>query len=172
MNTSKFTINTLLGFLLIGLLWWLPLFGPMISGYVVGKRSENAKYGAFSTSIPAITFFIISYLIHIHYLTIPLILFPSNVDPTGMLKYINNTENIIVFYLGNYLYFLKYAPPYFAIMIIFGIVGGALAKPENEFKVNKKRPQLKEYKIEKPKNIHPLIKKALKQKKQENNDSI
>ncbi|MEM0166816.1 MAG: hypothetical protein QXI46_05255, partial [Thermoplasmata archaeon] len=69
MNASKFTINTLLGFLLIGLLWWLPLFGPMISGYVVGKRSENAKYGAFSTSIPAITFFIISYLIHIHYLT-------------------------------------------------------------------------------------------------------
>ncbi|MEM4094302.1 MAG: hypothetical protein QXH36_05230, partial [Thermoplasmata archaeon] len=100
------------------------------------------------------------------------ILFPSNIDPTGLLKYINNTENIIVFYLGNYLYFLKYAPPYFAIMIIFGIVGGALAKPENEFKVNKKRPQLKEYKIEKPKNIHPLIKKALKQKKQENNDSI
>jgi hypothetical protein len=166
MDAKKFIINTLLGFVLISLLWWLPLFGPMIVGYVVGKRSENAKYGGIATTIPAITFFIISYLISIGYLIIPVIAFPTNIDPSGILRYINNTENAIAFYLGNYLNFLKYAPPYFAIMIIFGIVGGALAKPQQEFRP-KKAPQLKEYRVEKPKGVHPLIKRAMKQKKQE-----
>ncbi|MBD6956305.1 MAG: hypothetical protein ACP5G5_03450 [Thermoplasmata archaeon] len=168
MDAKKFTVNTFLGFFLIAMLWWLPLFGPMISGYVVGRRSENAKYGAIATGIPAVTFFILSYLIYTGYIIIPVITFPSNLDPSGILAYINGMEYAVSKYLGNYFYFLKYAPPYFAIMIIFGIVGGALAKPQEEFnKRPKKVPQLKEYTLEKPKGVHPLVKRAMKQKKHE-----
>jgi hypothetical protein len=47
------------GSVLMFLLWWIPIFGPMIAGYVAGRRAGTPLKGVFAVSIPlAIVFFV------------------------------------------------------------------------------------------------------------------
>jgi hypothetical protein len=47
------------GSILMFLLWWIPIFGPMIAGYVAGRRAGSPIKGVFAVSIPlAIVFFV------------------------------------------------------------------------------------------------------------------
>ncbi|MDP8012156.1 MAG: hypothetical protein ACP5F1_04475 [Thermoplasmata archaeon] len=166
MKESQFALNILLGFLLLGLLWWLPIFGPMISGYVVGKRSESAKMGALISAIPAITIFLIVFSVKQGYLYIPHLYLKAPWDFSGLVVFIFNSVNTFTLILNNYIYFIHYAPPYFVIMIIFGIIGGSLAKKEPEQKKFRKNVEnkLKHEYVQVPKQS-PLIKRAIKEKK-------
>lgn len=167
MKESRFAINVLLGFLLMGLLWWLPIFGPMIAGYVVGKRSENAKIGAFAAAIPAITIFFIAFSVHQGWISIPITSVNVTWDFTGIVVFLFNTLNAFTSVINNYLYFIHYAPPYFVIMIIFGIIGGALSKnnAQEPRRIRKNiDSKLKHEYIETPRQS-PLIKRAIREKK-------
>jgi len=173
MKDTQIATNILLGFILLGLLWWLPIFGPMIAGYVVGKRSENAKYGAIIAAIPAVTIFFVAFSIHQGWLSIPTLTLKASWDFTGMVVFIFNTLNSFTMLINNYIYFIHYAPPYFVTMIIFGLIGGALAKntPEPPKKVRKSiENKLKHEYVQIPKQS-PLIKRALKEKKHRHNEA-
>ena len=166
MKESNVAINILLGFLLMGLLWWLPIFGPMISGYVVGKRSENAKIGAGIAAIPALTLFFVALSVHQGWISIPVTKLSAPWDITGFVIFVYNTLNAFTSVINNYIYFIHYAPPFFVIMIIFGIIGGSLSKNKSEpIKIKKNIDnKLKHEYVEVPKQ-NPLIKRAIKEKK-------
>jgi len=68
--------------------------------------------------------------------------------------------------INNYIYFIHYAPPFFVIMIIFGIIGGSLSKTKSEPKKIKKNidNRLKHEYVEVPRQ-NPLIKRAIREKK-------
>lgn len=166
MKTSRVISNIFLGFVTLGLLWWLPIFGPMIAGYVVGKRSDNAKQGGILAAIPGLVIFLLVLSVHEHWIYIPSLNLNAPWDVTGILIFIFNTLNAFSHIVNNYLTFIHYAPPYFVIMIIFGIIGGALHFENPEPKKLKKNIEnkLKQEYVEIPKQ-NPLIKKAIKQKR-------
>lgn len=50
-------------FLLSLMLWWIPLFGPMIAGYVGGRKAGNQWRGALAAVIPVAAIWIISLIV-------------------------------------------------------------------------------------------------------------
>ncbi len=170
METKKIFINLGLGYLLLSLLWWIPAFGPMVSGYVVGRRSENPKWGAILSAIPAISLYVLAYLFTFGYINIPTTNLSATWDFTGIVVYVFNTMNVLSHLLNNIFYFMKYSLPSFALMIAFGYIGGMFPRSEG-FTVKKKfrsfEPKLKEDYVEIPKAKPSLIKKIERERKLE-----
>jgi hypothetical protein len=50
-------------FILSLMLWWIPLFGPMIAGYVGGRKAGNPWRGALAAVIPVVAIWIISLIV-------------------------------------------------------------------------------------------------------------
>ncbi|MFQ5919605.1 MAG: hypothetical protein ACE5I4_06120 [Thermoplasmata archaeon] len=50
-------------FILSLMLWWIPLFGPMIAGYVGGRKAGNPWRGALAAIIPVVAIWIISLIV-------------------------------------------------------------------------------------------------------------
>ncbi|MFO7992304.1 MAG: hypothetical protein R6U61_08460 [Thermoplasmata archaeon] len=125
----KFTI------VLSALLWWLPLFGPMLAGYVGGRRTGGPKKGV----LAAITGLIVIAVFHFAFTHA---LFPSSV--TATLNYPNMIvaaayqsqaiapyARFMELYWGSFftsiLGGLPYSPNSYIITIIFAYVGGVIS---------------------------------------------
>ncbi len=168
MDARKMVINVIIGYVLLLLLWWIPAFGPIVAGYVVGRRSENPKVGVILSSIPAISLYILSYLFTFGYINVPPTNFSASWDLTGLVIYVFNTMNALSHLLNNIFYFMKYSLPSFALMIAFGYIGGFTPRnEENPFRKKFKifEPKLKEEFVEIPKAKPSLIKKIERERK-------
>ncbi len=170
METKKMFVNIGLGYLLLSLLWWIPAFGPIVVGYVVGRRSENPRWGAILSSIPAITLYVLAYLFTYGYINVPPTNLSASWDFTGIVVYVFSTMNVLSHLLNNILYFMKYSLPSFALMIAFGYIGGMFPRNEEipfkrKFKIFE--PKLKEEYVEVPRAKPSLVKKIEKERKLE-----
>ncbi len=140
-------------------LWWIPVLGPIIIGYITGRKSGGPLKGLFAMAVP-----IFLYLMLLQAIQAGLINIPQNVNSyihgtiltaTAALPFANYFENTINMatnvgmHIENYLY---YAPPSFFIMLSFAFIGGAVSRqiilekgiyPERKEKV-KEEPKEKE----------------------------
>ena len=122
------------GVLLITL-WWIPVLGPIIIGYITGRKSGGPLKGLFAMAIP-----IFLYLMFLQAIQTGLINIPQNVNSyihgailtttvaLPFANYFENTINIatnVGLHIENYLY---YAPPSFFIMLSFAFIGGAVSR--------------------------------------------
>ncbi|NPA75084.1 MAG: hypothetical protein GXO25_03255 [Euryarchaeota archaeon] len=116
-------------------LWWLPVLGPMIIGYITGRKAGGPVKGAIAMVVPIVLYFFIVYFMAIGWIHMPHMVsryftgyFASSVAGTSILTYVQETMNtgiMIGKHVENYLY---YAPTAFFIMLAFAFIGGAISK--------------------------------------------
>jgi hypothetical protein len=70
------------GTILMFLLWWIPIFGPMIAGYVAGRRAGTPIKGVFAVSIPLAVVFFIATLVTIK--VVPTVWFGVDLAPDAI----------------------------------------------------------------------------------------
>ena len=70
------------GSVLMFLLWWIPIFGPMIAGYVAGRRAGTPLKGVFAVSIPLAVVFFVATLVTIK--IIPTVWFGVDLAPDAI----------------------------------------------------------------------------------------
>ncbi len=185
-ETGKYSIKGSLVVALLGtiLLWWLPIFGPMLSGYVAGRVSGTKYKGLLTTSIIAAIFGLSSYMLTYYVNT-----------PEYIVSYLNGTIiyhiRVVDPFLSSFFYnlgvsfssftnFLVEVPQNWAVLIAFGFLGGSMSellykdkekkstlspKHRNHNDENAMEPKVVEY--EPGDKQHPLIKKAIKDKEKE-----
>jgi hypothetical protein len=163
------------------LLWWLPIFGQMIAGYVSGRAAGNKYRGLFNTLIVSasvgLVSFIFSYIAVIphsvkYYLSSVILYHISIVSPYG--AWLASSVGQM---FTSFTYFLSYFPPNWAVLIAFGFVGGSMSEllvrdsgvktvlsPKHSVPAGTKPLKPKEVDYEPEEGKHPLIKKLLKEK--------
>ena len=125
-------------FILLVTLWWLPVLGPIIIGYITGRKAGGPIKGVFALSIPISLYFLFVFSVSQEWIHIPAFLnmgFTATVMNTmqhlpifSLLNYADNTLRVAMrvgTYFQNYLY---YAPPSFFIMLSFAFIGGAVSR--------------------------------------------
>ncbi|NLK25369.1 MAG: hypothetical protein GX307_02190 [Euryarchaeota archaeon] len=119
------------------LLWWLPIFGQMIAGYVGGRRAGSPWKGTVAAIIPVGFFFIIAYLVNLEY--IPTVWFGIDVTPSAMMvlftTYVPVVQPYIEFvnmYLTSFFSSLQTATSLgfdsYIITVAFAYIGGVLSQ--------------------------------------------
>ncbi len=119
---------------LTALLWWLPLFGPMLAGYVGGRRTGGPNKGLMA-AITGIIVIAAAYFIYINAL-LPTF-FSDNLHVSGaVVASLSNIQllapyiNFMELYWGSFftsiLGGLPYSPNSYIITIIFAYVGGII----------------------------------------------
>ena len=120
-------------FILTILLWWFPIFGQMIAGYLGGRRTVSGRHGIYASIFPIITFILFTLLLHIYG-------FPSDFE-TVAYGYIQGYFNdpvispfvsAVYYYIAGYVnYFRNYLliqPAGYFITIIFSYIGGMVSE--------------------------------------------
>ncbi len=122
-------------FILLAALWWLPVIGPIIIGYITGRKAGGPLKGIVAMAVPVFFYFFIIHAIHMGWINIPPIVESyftgtaiTSVAALPFMNYVETTVNTatnIALYFTNYLY---YAPPSFFIMFSFAFIGGVVSR--------------------------------------------
>ncbi len=119
------------------ILWWLPVFGQMIAGYVGGRRAGSPWKGALAALIPVIAIFVFSGLVKVQ--VIPTVWFGVDMSPASILAIITSQVPVVQPYLD---FASMYLHSFFAslettanlgldayiITIAFAYLGGAMSE--------------------------------------------
>lgn len=79
------------------LLWWLPVFGQMIAGYVGGRRAGSPWRGMVAAMIPVAFFFLIDELVAMG--IVPTVWFGIDLSPAAMMALIGTIVPVVQPYL-------------------------------------------------------------------------
>lgn len=96
--TYSFWSSVKYTFILSFLLWWLPIFGQMIAGYVGGRRAGTPWRGVIAALIPMAVIFVIIGAMNAGLL--PTVIFGVNVSPDAFLGSVAAQVPIIAPYLN------------------------------------------------------------------------
>ena len=119
-------------------LWWIPILGPIIIGYITGRKSGGPLKGLFAMAIPIFLYALFIHSIHSGALSIPPSIMsyiqgksiPSilGISPLPFMNYVNTTINLasnVGIQIESHLY---YVPSSFFIMLAFAFIGGAVSR--------------------------------------------
>ena len=112
-------------------LWWLPVVGPIIIGYITGRKAGGPLKGIVAMLIPILLYFFVIYAIGVGWINVPGVIgsyFSGSLISVPFVPYLKDTvvKSISVgMNLQNYLY---YAPPSLFIMLAFAFIGGAMSR--------------------------------------------
>jgi ABC-type multidrug transport system fused ATPase/permease subunit len=163
------------------LLWWLPIFGPMFSGYVSGRTSGSKYKGVVITALVAaiigVVSFLFSYVIAVpgsvsYFLSSTIVYHLHTVSPYGA-WFLSSMGQMFT----NFQYYLSFFPPNWAVLVAFGFIGGAMSEllvkdTEKKSVLSAKHPVHSDVKALTPKEIdyapavdpHPLLKRIIRDK--------
>lgn len=165
-------------------LWWLPIFGPMISGYVAGRTSGSRYKGLISTAVVAgvigLSSFIFTYVIPVPasvtaYLSSTIVFSIHSVSPYAA-WFLSSLGTLFTSFTG----YLAFVPPSWAILVVFGFIGGnmseLLVKDQQKSSVlSRRHPTHNELEALKPKQVdyapikqpHPFLGKIIRDREVE-----
>ncbi|MFP4169805.1 MAG: hypothetical protein ACLFUV_02100 [Methanomassiliicoccales archaeon] len=123
-------------FILSLMLWWLPIFGQMIAGYVGGRRAGSPWKGVAAAMIPVIVIFSFIGLVEAGY--IPTRLFGIDLDPNSIMALIASNIPLVEPYVNfSLMYFQSFLEAIqattslrldsYIITVAFAYVGGILS---------------------------------------------
>jgi hypothetical protein len=134
----RFWLGVFYGMILMISLYWLPLFGPMIAGYVAGRRAGSPTKGTIAGALIVATFYILQRPSSLSALPFDLVsardaLFSSiSYHASWMIPAISfiksYTAPTITVLSGQ----LTYTPQTYTILLVFAYIGGTLAKQRRE----------------------------------------
>lgn len=173
--------SVIIAFVATILLWWLPIFGPMISGYVSGRTSGSKYMGLVSTTIVAgiiaLSSFIFTYIIPVpasvsSYLASTVVFNIHTMSPYGA-WFLSSLAVLFTSFTS----YLAFVPPNWAVLIAFGFLGGSMSEllvkdTDKRSVLAMKHPAHNEASALAPKEVdyspvqkpHPLLRKIIKEK--------
>lgn len=124
------------GSILMFLLWWIPIFGPMIAGYVAGRRAGSPIKGVFAVSIPLSIVFLVATMVTIK--IIPSVWFGVDLAPEAIFgelakampifgPFANFTTGYLQSFIGTIQGTSGVRLDFFILAIAFAYIGGAMA---------------------------------------------
>lgn len=117
-------------------LWWLPMFGQMIAGYVGGRRAGGPWKGVAAAIVPVVCLYAVMKGFETG--TLPSTLFGVSIAPaaigaalTGGLPFLSPYLQFSSEYVGDFVQMLEGASPYginvYVLTVAFAYVGGVIA---------------------------------------------
>ncbi len=124
------------GSVLMFLLWWIPIFGPMIAGYVAGRRAGTPIKGIFAVSIPLAIVFFVATLVTIK--IIPSVWFGVDLAPEAIFgslakampafePFANFTTGYLQSFIGTIQGSAGVRLDFYILAVAFAYIGGAMA---------------------------------------------
>ena len=120
---------------LLILLWWLPVVGPIIVGYITGRKAGGPTKGVIAMIVPILLYFFIVYAISIGWVNVPPIVrgyfngaVIGGLMNTTFIPYLRETMSVALQFGMNTRAYLYYAPSSFFIMIAFAFIGGTISR--------------------------------------------
>ncbi len=163
------------------LLWWLPIFGPMLSGYVSGRVSGSKYKGLIITALVAAIIGVASFLFTFvfpvpssvgYYLSSTIVYHLQTISPYGA-WFVSSVGRMFT----DFPYYLSFFPPNWAVLVAFGFIGGAMSEllvrdTERKSVLSAKHPIHNDAKALTPREVdyapqadsHPLLKKIIRDK--------
>ena len=173
--------SLVIAFVATMLLWWLPIFGPMLSGYVSGRTSGSKYKGIIITAMVAaiigLVSFVLTYILSVpsyvsYYFGSVIVYHLQTISPYGA-WFLSSLGQMFT----SFPYYLSYFPPNWAILVAFGFVGGAMSEllvkdTDRKSVLSAKHPVHNEARALTPKQVeyappadpHPLLKKIIRDK--------
>ncbi len=137
--------------ILSALLWWLPLFGPMLAGYVGGRRTGGPKKGLLAAIVGLIVVAVAYYMIN--HALLPASVSGTLIAPASIFVMISEIEVLAPYATFMELYWssfftsvlggLPYSPNSYILTAVFAYIGGIIT-------VDKEREILRAEKKESP----------------------
>ena len=122
-------------FVLTVSLWWIPVVGPMLIGYLTGRKAGGPIKGLIAMSVPIIAYFFAIYAIGVGWIHVPPIVssyFSGSIlgalGNEAIIPYIKQSTTVAISVGTNIEQYLYYAPPSFFIMFSFAFIGGAMSR--------------------------------------------
>lgn len=116
-------------------LWWLPVLGPIIIGYVTGRKAGDPLKGLVAMALPIALYFVIVQLVAMGWVHVPHLVqgyfsgyLSSSVAGAVFVPYVKQTFAMGMEVGTNLLSYLYYAPSAFFIMLTFAFIGGAMSR--------------------------------------------
>ncbi len=116
-------------------LWWLPVLGPILIGYITGRKAGDPVKGLVAMAVPIALYFMIVQFIAIGWVHVPHIVqsyFSTSLAGAAagqvFVPYVKQTYITGMEIGTNLLSYLYYAPSAFFIMLTFAFIGGAMSK--------------------------------------------
>jgi hypothetical protein len=170
---------------LLATLWWIPVVGPIIVGYITGRKAGGPFRGLVAMSIPIALYLFAVQAIARGWINLPpamgTYLQSSIINSSDALPYISyflttvQVASNVGTEITSYLY---YAPPSFFIMLSFAFIGGTVSRQiilerglhKEPSKVIKKAPKIRSIEVPEPKKKEMKVKnkkakKSVKTKK-------
>ena len=124
------------GSVLMFLLWWIPIFGPMIAGYVAGRRAGTPLKGVFAVSIPLAVVFFVATMVSIK--VIPTVWFGVDLGPEAIFgslasampvfaPFANFTTGYLESFIGTIQGTSGLRMDFYILGLAFAYIGGAMA---------------------------------------------
>ena len=124
------------GSVLMFLLWWIPIFGPMIAGYVAGRRAGTPLKGVFAVSIPLAVVFFVATMVSIK--VIPTVWFGVDLGPEAIFgslasampvfaPFANFTTGYLESFIGTVQGTSGLRMDFYILGLAFAYIGGAMA---------------------------------------------
>jgi hypothetical protein len=124
------------GSILMFLLWWIPIFGPMIAGYVAGRRAGSPIKGVFAVSIPLAIVFFVATMVTIKF--IPTVWFGIDLAPEAIFAELGKaipafgpladfTTGYLQSFIGTIQGSTGVRLDFFILALAFAYIGGAMA---------------------------------------------
>lgn len=120
---------------LSAILWWLPLFGPMLAGYVGGRRTGGPRKGFFASVVALIAIGIVHFLLMSAYIPAEVITMMDT--PSLIVGYVSQYEIVAPYVTFMQMYWgsfftsilggLPYSPNSYLITTIFAYIGGMIS---------------------------------------------
>lgn len=134
----RFWIGVVYGILLLISLYWLPLFGPMIAGYIAGRRAGSPARGTLAGAIIVIVFYAMQNPAALSSLPINIVSMRDSLFSaiSYRAKWIAPALSFIKAYTTPTITVLSgqltYTPQTYTILMVFSYIGGTIAKQKRE----------------------------------------
>ncbi len=134
----RFWLGVFYGILLMFSLYWLPLFGPMIAGYVAGRRAGSPAKGTIAAMIIVVLFYIVQSPHIISGFPVNLVAAKESVKSTAtayipalspIISFISSYTTPAVSILSGQ---VSYTPQTYTILLVFAYIGGTMASQKRE----------------------------------------
>lgn len=120
---------------LLSTLWWIPIVGPIIIGYITGRKAGGPLKGLIAMAIPIALYFMAVQAINEGLINVPPIVktyfggtLLTSAAALPFIQYIHASTRVAM-NVGTYIeHYIYYAPPSFFIMLSFAFIGGAVSR--------------------------------------------
>ena len=134
----RFWVGVFYGIILMISLYWLPLFGPMIAGYVAGRRAGSPAKGTIAGAIIVAVFYLIQSPSSLSRLPFDLVSARDSLLSSisyhaswliPAISFIKSYTTPTITVLSGQ---ISYTPQTYTILLVFAYIGGTLAKQRRE----------------------------------------